>query len=108
MRISDWSSDVCSSDLVGWQLTVRAASRRRSHTGGAHGFDPASPEMRAVFVADGPSFADGAVLPPFDNVDVYPLLMELLGVPAQPNDGDRKSTRLNYSHYCAARMPSYA
>src|SRR3546814_1465707 len=22
--------------------------------------------------------------------------------------GDRKSTRLNYSHYCASRMPSYA
>ncbi|TAK37951.1 MAG: alkaline phosphatase family protein [Lysobacteraceae bacterium] len=81
---------VCQAD-VGWQLTVRAASRRRSHTGGAHGFDPASPEMRAVFVADGPGFVDGAVLPPFDNVDVYPLLMELLDVPAQPNDGDART-----------------
>ena len=78
---------VCQADS-GWQLTVRASARRRAHTGGAHGFDPQSEQMRAVFVADGPSFADGATLPPFDNVDVYPLLMRLLGVPAKPNDGD--------------------
>jgi predicted AlkP superfamily pyrophosphatase or phosphodiesterase len=78
---------VCQAD-VGWILTTREAWRRREHETGAHGFDPQLPEMRAVFVADGPSFADGAVLPPFDNVDVYPLLMQLLGVPAQPNDGD--------------------
>jgi hypothetical protein len=55
---------------------------------GSHGYAPEDPSMRAVFVADGPSFRDGAVLPPFDNVDVYSLLMQLLGVPAQPNDGD--------------------
>jgi len=81
---------VCQAD-VGWQLTTRSVARRRSHTGGAHGFDPALPDMRAVFVADGPSFADGAVLPPFDNVDVYPLLMRLLGVPGRPNDGDART-----------------
>src|SRR5690606_12115180 len=62
--------------------------RPPTRTTGAHGYDPASPDMRAVFVADGPSFADGVELPPFDNVDVYPLLMRLLGVPAEPNDGD--------------------
>jgi hypothetical protein len=28
------------------------------------------------------------VLPPFDNVDVYPLLARLLGIAPQPNDGD--------------------
>jgi hypothetical protein len=44
--------------------------------------------MRAVFVADGPRFADGKRLPAFDNVDVYPLLAHLLGVPAAPNDGN--------------------
>ena len=44
--------------------------------------------MRAVFVADGPSFRDGVRMPAFDNVDVYPLLMRLLDVPAEPNDGN--------------------
>jgi predicted AlkP superfamily pyrophosphatase or phosphodiesterase len=78
---------VCQAD-VGWQLTTRARARHRTHATGAHGFDPQAPEMRAVFVADGPGFVDGAVVPAFDNVDVYPLLMRLLGVPARPNDGD--------------------
>jgi hypothetical protein len=27
-------------------------------------------------------------LPPFDNVDVYPLLARLLGIRPEPNDGD--------------------
>ena len=47
--------------------------------------------MRAVFVADGPAFADGARLPAFDNVDVYPLVMRLLHVPAEPNDGNPRT-----------------
>ncbi|MGN6111417.1 MAG: ectonucleotide pyrophosphatase/phosphodiesterase [Luteimonas sp.] len=88
---------VCQAD-VGWILTMRppagAGAGMRDddegggHATGAHGYAPESPEMRAVFVADGPRFADGKRLPPFDNVDVYPLLMRLLGVPAEPNDGD--------------------
>ena len=79
---------VCQAD-VGWRLETRAAWRPRDHATGSHGFDPQAPEMHAVFVADGPGFADGGVvLAPFDNVDVYPLLMRLLQVPAQPNDGN--------------------
>lgn len=43
--------------------------------------------MNALFVASGPDFPAGKVLAPFDNVDVYPLIMQLLKVQAQPNDG---------------------
>jgi predicted AlkP superfamily pyrophosphatase or phosphodiesterase len=79
---------VCQAD-VGWRLETRAAWRPRDHATGSHGFDPQAPEMHAVFVADGPSFADGGVIrAPFDNVDVYPVLMRLLQLPAQPNDGN--------------------
>jgi predicted AlkP superfamily pyrophosphatase or phosphodiesterase len=56
--------------------------------GGAHGYDNAAPEMAATFIAAGPAFRAGVVLPAFDNVDVYPLLMRLLDVPALPSDGD--------------------
>src|SRR5690606_23122251 len=80
---------VCQAD-AGWITTRRpppgSARPPPTPVTGAHGFDAASPEMRAVFVADGPSFAGGVTLAPFDNVDVYPLLMRLLGVPAEPND----------------------
>jgi hypothetical protein len=39
--------------------------------------------MAALFIAHGPAFRP-AKLPPFDNVDVYPLLRDLLGLPAKP------------------------
>lgn len=78
---------VCQAD-IGWVLVTRSSGPGRTGRGGAHGYAPEAPEMRAVFVADGPRFADHAQLPPFDNVDVYPLLMRLLGVPAEPNDGN--------------------
>ena len=85
---------VCQAD-IGWILTTRPKPGDRArmddgnaHATGSHGYAPESPEMRAVFVADGPRFADGKRLPAFDNVDVYPLLARLLGVPAAPNDGD--------------------
>ena len=54
---------------------------------GSHGYDNALPSMRAVFIAAGPSFRPGTTLPAFDNVDVYPLLTELLSLTPAPNDG---------------------
>ncbi|MFN3310314.1 MAG: alkaline phosphatase family protein [Thermomonas sp.] len=66
----------------GWQAKRRPGDR------GSHGFDPALPSMRATFVAHGPAFRAGTVLPAFDNVDVYPLLAHLLRLPPAANDGD--------------------
>jgi predicted AlkP superfamily pyrophosphatase or phosphodiesterase len=74
----------------GWDALPAARAAERPPTGlrGSHGYDPALPSMRAVFVARGPAFRQGATLAPIDNVDVYPLLARLLGIPAAPNDGD--------------------
>jgi hypothetical protein len=47
--------------------------------------------MAASFVAAGPAFRAGVVLPPFDNVDVHPLLLRLLGLPAMATDGDAET-----------------
>ena len=58
------------------------------HARGSHGYDPDLPQMRASFIASGPAFRERVELPVFDNVDVYPLLMRLLDLPAEPNDGD--------------------
>lgn len=76
---------------VGWTLTTRDYRPSRPERG-AHGFDPEAPEMAAVFIASGPSFRAGVVLPPFDNVDVYPLLARLIGVRAEPGDGTLASS----------------
>jgi hypothetical protein len=43
--------------------------------------------MGALFVAERPAFRQGRVHPTFDNVDVYPLLADLLGITAEKNDG---------------------
>lgn len=74
----------------GWDALSgeRAAKRPLDATRGSHGFDPALTSMRALFLARGPAFRHGAVLPAFDNVDVYPLLARLVGIAAAPGDGD--------------------
>jgi predicted AlkP superfamily pyrophosphatase or phosphodiesterase len=69
----------------GWYINVAAAKARTDVA--THGYDPADPTMRAVFVAHGPAFRRGVVLPTFDNVDVYPLMTRLLGVQGEPGDG---------------------
>lgn len=73
----------------GWDalFPTKLAKRPPQATRGSHGFDPALPSMRALFIARGPSFVPGARIAAFDNVDVYPLLAHLLGVPPAPNDG---------------------
>lgn len=74
----------------GWDAIPRDVIRRRptDRARGSHGYDPALPSMRALFVARGPAFREGARIPAFDNVDVYPLLARLLGIDPAPNDGD--------------------
>jgi len=79
---------VCQLD-EGWDaLEASAAARRRTgRMRGSHGYAPDLPSMRAIFLARGPAFRQGVTLPAFDNVDVYPLLIQLLGLPPRPSDG---------------------
>ena len=73
----------------GWVITSSANEVSRSKVSlGEHGYDNDDPSMRALFVAHGPDFRRGLVVPEFDNVDVYPLLARLLHIKPQPNDGD--------------------
>lgn len=73
----------------GWDIeTHHFASIRPFTLHGDHGYDNAAPSMRAIFIAEGPSFRNGFVAPPFPNVDVYPLLAHILGVTPEPGDGN--------------------
>ena len=78
----------------GWQLLRRSAvealdAGRRPPIMGEHGYDPQDPSMRAMFVAAGPAFRAGAVVPPFENVSLYNVFARVLGVTPAMNDGDR-------------------
>jgi predicted AlkP superfamily pyrophosphatase or phosphodiesterase len=66
---------------TGW--VIEKSGPTEPSTGGAHGYDMAASDMAALFIAHGPAFRPAA-LPGFDNVHVYPLLRDLLGLPAKP------------------------
>jgi hypothetical protein len=76
----------------GWQIIRRATlvsilERRISPPAGQHGYDPAVMSMRGVFVAAGPAFRQGLTVPAFENVHIYNVLAQILGVTPAPNDG---------------------
>lgn len=77
---------------AGWMIWLSPPKPEQAMRplGGMHGYDPAHPDMAASFVAAGPAFRSGMVLPPFDNVDVHPLLLRLLGLPPMATDGDSR------------------
>ncbi|KAK4052450.1 hypothetical protein OIV83_002252 [Microbotryomycetes sp. JL201] len=66
---------------------------------GNHGYDPAEPDMHAIFVAHGPFVRrlkqqrpsnEAVVIPGFANLEIYDLVMRLIGVPEAkraPNNG---------------------
>ncbi|HEY5753699.1 MAG TPA: alkaline phosphatase family protein [Chthoniobacterales bacterium] len=48
---------------------------------GVHGYDPARPEMSAIFYAAGPNVTQAAPLSQVSNTDMAPTIMRILGVP---------------------------
>ncbi len=74
---------------TGWNLEPKAGwpARRAAYSKGNHGWDPAAPEMGALFVAQGPAFRRGVNLASVENVDVYNLLCAILRITPAANDG---------------------
>jgi alkaline phosphatase D len=56
---------------------------------GNHGYNPFEMEsMRAIFYAEGPDIRPGTKLKPFENVNVFPLIVKILGLRSPKVDGD--------------------
>ena len=77
---------------TGWTIGTRDRTDPARVRGGAHGYDNAAPEMRALFIARGPSFASGVRLTEMDSVDLKPLLARVLGLTVAPGDGRPEDT----------------
>ncbi|XP_072014948.1 ectonucleotide pyrophosphatase/phosphodiesterase family member 7-like [Amphiura filiformis] len=60
---------------------------RRPPIGSGHGYDNGNTEMKSIFFAQGPSFKKGYKKEPFESVNVYPLMCELLNLNPAPNNG---------------------
>ena len=55
---------------------------------GEHGYNPYEmTSMRAVFVAEGPDIQHGVTVKPFENVNVFPVVVRILGLESPKIDG---------------------
>src|SRR3546814_2190803 len=117
MRISDWSSDVCSSDLVGCPrrrdvgdgLALAARQRRRDQHYGSQDVESAhesAPWLGFSYHRAGRSVPWKRRDSPAGRAEPVDALSFLLRRQKERNGpSDRKSTRLNSRHQCASRMP---
>ena len=73
----------------GWTMATSIINRGLIQDAwGAHGWSPDVASMRAIFVIAGPGIRKGVTIPEVENIDVYPLMTELLGLkPAAGIDG---------------------
>jgi predicted AlkP superfamily pyrophosphatase or phosphodiesterase len=66
-----------------WMIAASIISKLRIwEPWGEHGWDPELQSMKAVFLIAGPDVRPGITIPEINNVDVYPLMTELLGLRA--------------------------
>lgn len=69
----------------GWAI---ASTWKPKTGGGAHGYDNDFKDMHAIFYAAGPAFVSGLAHPTFENVDIYPLISNLLHIVPEETDGN--------------------
>lgn len=70
-------------------LVFSGSERVDKKSRGDHGWVPENEAMHGIFIASGPRLPKGKRLDPIRNIDIYPLMMEILGLPiTTPIDGD--------------------
>ncbi|CAL8393491.1 unnamed protein product [Arctogadus glacialis] len=75
---------------AGWQAALKPDGVKYCK-GGFHGSDNLFDNMQAVFIGYGPHLKHRTTVPPFENIEVYNLLCDLLGIPPSPNNGTHGS-----------------
>ena len=89
MNNPDRTGDIVAVADEGWLLFGKSVvSKYPTPALAQHGYDRRLPSMSATFIADGPRFADGLAARPFDNVEVYGIIADILGVDPAETDGD--------------------
>jgi alkaline phosphatase D len=74
--------------IIGAQRKSFLAELKPGNTIGVHGYDPATTKnMQGIFYAMGPNIKAQTTIPAFENIHIYPLIAEILGLPIPPIDG---------------------
>uniref|UniRef100_A0A8C4E4P0 Ectonucleotide pyrophosphatase/phosphodiesterase 1 n=1 Tax=Dicentrarchus labrax TaxID=13489 RepID=A0A8C4E4P0_DICLA len=81
----------------GWQAALKL-SEFKYRTGGFHGSDNLFTNMQAIFIGYGPGFKHKTVVPPFENIEIYNLMCDLLGIRPAPNNGTHGSLNHLLNH----------
>lgn len=68
-------------------------SGRETVSPGAHGYERMLASMQAIFIAKGPAFREGEVVGAFENIHVYPLVTDILGLKPAEIDGSLDKVR---------------
>ncbi|XP_048760552.2 ectonucleotide pyrophosphatase/phosphodiesterase family member 5-like isoform X2 [Ostrea edulis] len=71
----------------GWAIVTNATIAKTWTEKGDHGYDNALLSMKPIFYAMGPNIRQNYQASVFKNVDIYPLVCELLQIPPAPNNG---------------------
>ena len=79
-------SDVTIVNKVGW-LMLYSRSKSKYTELGAHGWDNHARDMRALFIAQGPSFKHNYKYRAFENTHIFDLLTTLLRIQPSANNG---------------------
>ncbi|XP_077408903.1 ectonucleotide pyrophosphatase/phosphodiesterase family member 1 [Vanacampus margaritifer] len=74
----------------GWQAALNSKEIKYC-SGGFHGSDNLFTNMQAIFIGYGPGFKSDMIVPPFENIELYNLMCDLLDIPPAPNNGTHGS-----------------
>ncbi|XP_067337389.1 ectonucleotide pyrophosphatase/phosphodiesterase family member 1 isoform X2 [Channa argus] len=81
----------------GWQAALNSHEIKYCR-GGFHGSDNLFPNMQAIFIGYGPGFKNRTVVPPFENIELYNIMCDLLEIRPAPNNGTHGSLNHLLSH----------
>ncbi|CAH2077567.1 unnamed protein product [Thlaspi arvense] len=79
--------------MVGEGLMVKQNRTNAQECFGNHGYDNMFFSMRSIFIGHGPRFRRGKKVPSFENVQIYNVVAEILGLRPAPNNGSSLFTR---------------
>ncbi|XP_053700073.1 ectonucleotide pyrophosphatase/phosphodiesterase family member 2 [Synchiropus splendidus] len=75
-----------------WHVARKAPEgRRQCGFAGDHGYDNKMNSMQTVFLGLGPAFKHKTKVPVFENIELYNMMCDLLGVKPAPNNGTHGS-----------------
>uniref|UniRef100_A0A7N8Y5Q0 SMB domain-containing protein n=1 Tax=Mastacembelus armatus TaxID=205130 RepID=A0A7N8Y5Q0_9TELE len=76
-----------------WHIARKMPEKLRARCGffGDHGFDNKITSMRTIFMGHGPSFKFQKTVPEFENIELYNVMCDLLGLKPAPNNGTHGS-----------------